>query len=322
MNKLLLLVALAATTNGILVARDGRIELYDDNARTLRWTSPDGVVNATAIVTSGSRAAVLDALANDAAIVDLTDGRVTHVHTGETPIAGAFIGSDLYLLERDARTLERIGTDGVRASLATPADPAFLAPTNGRLLVYARTTGELEEVTLAPFAVSRRVAVPPFASHLEADAKHAFLVYPREGKIVTVALDTFTPSSQDVGAVPVDLAVTSKDLAIADPSAKRVWIVEGPQSLSQAVARGFLRGLLGLGIARRDSDFPTGVDRVVARNGRWVAYDSASGALYSVAKGTSTLLAKHVSPQTFAITRDGAVIVWNDEVRRLQKITN
>jgi hypothetical protein len=120
--------------------------------------------------------------------------------------------------------------------------------------------------------------------------------------------------------VPVDLAVTSKTLAVADPSAKRVWIVEGPQSTSQAFTRGFLRGLLGLGLgANHSADFPTGVDRVVARGGRWIAYDSAGGALYRVEKTQSTLLAKHVAPEAFAVTADGAVVFWNDEVRRLQK---
>ncbi len=178
-------------------------------------------------------------------------------------------------------------------------------------------------MTLAPFAIGRRISVPPFASHLAADGKHAFLVYPRGGTIVTVALDTLTTSSQDVGAVPIDLAVTSNTLAVADPTAKRVWIIEGPQSTSQAFARGFLRGLLGLGLgANHNADFPTGVDRVVARGGRWIAYDSAGGALYGVDKTQSTLLAKHVAPQGFTVTADGAVVFWNDEVRRLQKISD
>jgi hypothetical protein len=191
LNRLLLLVTLAATANGILVARDGRLELYDNDATTLRWSSPDGVRDATAIATGGSRAAVVDALANEVAIVDLETGRVTHAKTGETPIAAAFAGDDLYVLARDARTLERITPDGARTAISTGADPAFLAQANGRLLVYARTTGELEEVSLTPFAIGRRIPVPPFASHLEADDKHAFLVYPRGGTIVTVALDTF-----------------------------------------------------------------------------------------------------------------------------------
>ncbi len=321
-----MVVALAVTANGILVARDGRLELYDNDATTRRWSSADGVAGATAmaVAASGKRAAVLDALANDAVIVDLDSGRATHVKTGETPVAAAFDGDDLYILDRDAQRLERIGADGTRASIETAADPAFLASANGRLLVYARTAGEIEEVTLAPFAIHRRLAVPPSASHLEAGDRNAFLVYPRGGRIVTVALDTFTASSRAIGAVPVDLALTSKNLAIADPSSKRVWILEGPQPASQAFARGFLRGLLGLGpAAHRNADFnagfPTGVDRVVARGGRWIAYDSASGTLYRVEKAQSTLLAKHVPPQAFAITADGAVVFWSDEVRRLQK---
>jgi len=319
---------IAATARGVLVAHDGRVELFNDDGSRRLW-SADGVANATAIVTSPNRAAVLDALANEALLVDLADGRVTRVRTGETPIAGVFLGGDFYLLARDARTLERVTRDGARASLATAADPAFVVAANGRLYVYARTAGELEEITTTPFAVRRRVSVPPFASDVEADGRQLDLVQPRAAKVTTVSLETLTWSSQDVGAVPVDLAFTSsataltaRNLAVADPSAKRLWIVEGVQSFSQAVARGFLRGLLGLGLfAARNSDFPTGVDRVIARGGRWIAYDSSSGSLYRVQGSKGTLLVKDIAPNQFAVTPSG-VVVWNAAVRRLQKIAD
>lgn len=323
---------IASTGRGVLVAHDGRVELFNDDGSRRLW-SAEGVANATAIVTSPSRAAVLDALANEALLVDLADGRVTHVRTGETPIGGVFLGGDLYLLARDARTLERIALDGrrdgARVSVDTAADPAFVVAANGRLYVYARTVGELEEITTTPFAVRRRVAVPPFASDVEADGRQLDLVQPRAAKVTTVSLETLAWSSQDVGAVPVDLAFTSnataltgRNLAVADPSAKRVWIVEGVQSFSQAVARGFLRGLLGLGLfASRNSDFPTGVDRVLARGGRWIAYDSSGGSLYRVAGSKGALLAKEIALNQFAVTPSG-VVVWNAAVRRLQKIAD
>src|SRR5438105_9110864 len=141
---------IAATNRGIVVAHDGVIELFDRTGRNLIWKT-DGVPTPQTIAASNERIAVLDPLANEARIVDLATGRGTSVNTGETPIAGIFIGPTLYLLERDARALERIGADGTRASISTGADPAFLHEWNGRLYVYARGEGVVQEITTSPF---------------------------------------------------------------------------------------------------------------------------------------------------------------------------
>src|SRR5438045_7089559 len=126
-----------------------------------------------------------------------------------------------------------------------------------------------------------------------------------------------------VGAVPLALAIApSHTLAIADPSAKRVWTIEGSQSFSQAFARGFLRGLLGLGVRpNRNSDFPTGVDRVLVRGNLLLAYDTSSATLYRVAKAKSSIVAKDVLPQAFTAIFDG-VLVWDDAVRRVRRSSN
>jgi hypothetical protein len=130
-----------------------------------------------------------------------------------------------------------------------------------------------------------------------------------------------------IGAVPVDLAfassgtaLTARTLAIADPSAKRVWITEGAQSFTQAFARGFLRGLIGLGLyGDGDSQFSTGVDRVIIRGSRSYAYDSSSGTLYRFSKSKSTIIAKDIAPEAFSVGPTG-IYVWNDAVRRLQRM--
>ena len=121
-----------------------------------------------------------------------------------------------------------------------------------------------------------------------------------------------------VGAVPSDLAfagggsaLTARILAVADPSAKRVWLTESTQSTAQAVARGFLRGFLGLGLfGGRASQFPTGVDRVAIRGKVWIAYDSSSRTLYHFTRKQSTVLARGVAPGAFALTANG-VAWWN-----------
>jgi hypothetical protein len=255
-------------------------------------------------------------------VVELGSGRGTTIKCGETPVDGVFVGSALYILERDARALDRIGADGAGASIKLGADPSFLRAANGRLYVYSRTAGILQEITTAPFAVARSISVAPFASDLQLDGDNAYLVYPREAKIRVITLSTMKSAGETVvGAVPVALALAAPHtLAVADPAAKRVWMIEGAQSFRQAFLRGFFRGLLGLGVRpNRNSDFPTGVDRVLIRGNLLFAYDTSSGTLYRVAKAKSTVVAKDLLPQSFAITTD-AVLVWDDAVRRLHRI--
>jgi len=136
------------------------------------------------------------------------------------------------------------------------------------------------------------------------------VTYPRAGKLVIVDLAKMKPyGEQKVGAVPVSVAVVARKLAIADPSAKRVWMIEGAQTFGQAVARGFLRGLIGLGLNRnRTSQFPSGVDRVLARGSSWIAYDSSTGTIYRGGKP----IAQAIGPRAFALT--GEKVVWWDDV--------
>ena len=268
----------------------------------------------TAVIVGSDRVAVLDALHNEVAIVDLATQKSTRTKTAETPIDGAFLGGNLYVLARDARVVQKIGG----ASIAVGQDPSFLRVANGKLYVYSRATGILAEI--ANDRVARRVEVAPFASDFEIGGRTGYLVYPREAHIRTVDLNAMkTTGTVAVGAVPVDLAfagggsaLTARILAVADPSAKRVWLTEGTQSTAQAVARGFLRGFLGLGLfGNRSSQFPTGVDRVIIRDKQWIAYDSSSGTLYRFTKAKSSIIAKGIAPQAFAVTADG-VAYWKD----------
>ena len=327
MNALLLAVVIAATNRGVLVARSGSLEMFDRTATNVIWNS-DGVPTPARIITSNDQAAIIDSLANVVRIVDLNTGRGATMQTGETPIDGVFVSRQLYLLERDARALERIGTDGARASVSVAADPAFLRQMNGKLYVYSRTAGVLQEITSSPFSVRRSVTVGAFASDFEVDAKNAYLVYPRAAKIGMVSIAAMKESGNiPVGAVPVDLAfvssgtaLTARTLAIADPSAKRVWITQGAESFGQALARGFLRGLIGLGLyGGRESQFPTGVDRVLVRGSRSYAYDSSTGTLYRFVRSKSSMIAKSIAPEAFTAGA-GGVYVWDDAVRRLQRI--
>lgn len=301
---LLLAQIVSATPRGPVIAHDRRIELRG------AWNA-EGVEHPSAIVVGRDRIAVLDALSNEAVITELASGKATRVRTAETPIAGTFIGRDLYVLARDGGVLQKFGTR--TSTLALTGD--LLRESNGSLYVYSRVAGTLAEVR--DDRVTRTVHVAPFASDLEVGGRTAYLVFPREARIRTVDLAAMkTTGAVSVGAVPVDIAfagggtaITARILAVADPSAKRVWMTEGTQSAMQAVARGFLRGFLGLGLfGHRSSQFPTGVDRVVIRDKIWIAYDSSSGTLYRFTRSKSSVIAKGIGPQAFALTAEG--VVW------------
>ena len=312
---ILIAAIVAATSRGVLVAQNGSLAMYDQTATRILWTA-DGVQTPTRIATSNDQAAVIDAIRNAVRIVDIGSGRGPTVQTGETPVDAAFIEKQAYILERDARALERVGVDGARASIPLAADPAFLRVANGRIYVYGRASAVLQEITTRPFAMARTLSVAPFASDFEIDNGVAYLVYPRAAKIGAIALQSMKPLRDiSVGAVPVDLAIRSHTLAVADPSAKRIWMVQGEESFGQAFARGFLRGLIGLGLTSGNRDFPTGIDRVIPQGRDLYAYDSSSGTLY---RGTKPI-AQGIAPQAFS-AGTGGLYIWSDTVRRLQRI--
>jgi hypothetical protein len=290
---------LTATDRGIVLAHDHRIELAG------AWKI-EGVAHATAVIAGDERVVVLDALNNEAVVAELATGRATRIRTAETPIDAAFVGDELYILARDARLLQHIGGKDV----ALQAD--FLEAENGKLYAYSRVTGALHRVGGAT------IQVAPFASDFEIDGGTAYLTFPREARVRTADLETGKVAEVAVGAVPVDLAfagggtaISARILAVADPSAKRVWMAESTQSMAAAVTRGFLRGFLGLGLfGHRDSRFPTGVDRVETRGKTWIAYDSSSRTLYHFTRSETSVIARNVAPLAFALTGNG-VAWWN-----------
>jgi hypothetical protein len=294
--------ALISTPRGIVVAHDHRIELAGG------WTA-DGVRHATAIAANGEQVVVLDALNNEAVIADLASGRTTRIRTAETPTEASFVGKELYILARDGGIVHHVGK----------ADIAMKGDLLRGSYVYERATGVLRHLG------GGKIDVAPFASDLEIAGHTAYLTYPREATVRVVDLESKEVSQVRVGAVPVDLAfagggsaLTARILAVADPSAKRVWMTEATQSTAEAVARGFLRGFLGLGLfGDGSSQFPTGVDRVETRGRVWIAYDSSSGTLYHFTRRQSTVLARGIGPHAFSLTENG--VAWWDGTSVAQK---
>jgi len=275
--------------------------------------NPAAVLLAITLVAGSHHVALIDGLRNEVRVI----GGATF-QTGETPVDAAFVGNDVYVLERDAHTLSLAGTSK-RVSVAQ--DPAFVRESNGKLYVYSRATGTVEEIT-RDLRVARRLSIAPFASDFEIVGRNGYLAFPHEAKVRTFSIASMQAIGEiKVGAVPVDLASAGGiTLAIADPSAKRVWLIEGEQTMAQAIARGFIRGLLGLGLStNRHSEFPTGVDRVATRGSLWIAYDSSSGTLYRFTKSKVTIVARNVAPGSWAVTDDGLAI-WDGTALRLHSV--
>lgn len=310
-----LLMATAASAQSIAVAPCGTVVAHDRvveliGCQTAKWKT-EGVSHDGPIALDEQRVAVLDSIANVARVIDLATGKATTLKTGETPTGGALIGGKLFVLARDARQLERIGADGTRISIPVGAD-AQLRVHNGLLYVYSRIEGRMQEITPEPFAVVRTLEVPPFASDFAVDTKFLYFIYPSDGMLRTYSLETLASAGEGtLGEAPMDIElatkpnlITSRVLAIADPTARRVWMIEGSQSTTKAVLRGMLRGLLGVGTyAGSSREFPIGVDRLVASDNSAVAYDSSSGSLYQILpKKKTRLLATLVAPRAFAVT--------------------
>jgi len=314
--------SVASTARGVLVAHDNVIELID-RGRTV-WKS-EGVSAPGSIAISDTQAAVLDPIHDRVAIIDLASGRTTFARTMSSPVAAAFAGNELLVVDRDARVVEKIGGGNVTLG----SDPEFISVLGDRAYVYSRVDGALQEIGTEPFAVRRTLTVAPFASAMVCDTRSAYLVYPTEGKVRIVDLEAFKAASElPVGNVPTDIAfageptaLTARRLVIADPAAKRVWLLEGRQSPLQSFARGFLRGILGIGLfGGKESQFPTGVDRVIASGSRWLAFDSSTGTLYRVTPKASVVIARGLSPHGFALT-PGGVAYWRSGTLVAQELS-
>jgi len=310
--------SVASTPRGVLVAHDNVIELQG------KWKT-EGVSAPGAIAVSATRAAVLDPIHDRVAIVELTDGRTTFANTGATPIAAAFAGNDLLVVDRDANAIEKIG----EGKIPLGRDPELLAVNGDRAYVYSRVDGAFQEIGIEPFELLRTIQLDRFASAMQCDAHSAYLAFPAGAHIKIVDLETMELTKDDVtiGQLPMDVAIsggptalTASRLAVADPVAKRVWLVEGRQSTKQAFARGFLRGMLGLHpFSQTEKQFPAGIDHVLSLGAQWIAFDSSTGTLYEVTKRETIVLARGLAPHAFALTPEG-VVWWQNGTLVAQKV--
>jgi hypothetical protein len=312
----------------ILVAHEEEISRYERDG-LLSWSSA-GPRHPREIALSDDRrfAAVADPIERTLWIVALADGAAKRVAASISPRELLFDGEELLLLSRETSAVLRLNRNGeVLATAQVGLEPSFLRITRGKLHVYSRIEGRLSELDPRTLTLLRSIELAPFAASMQAGGNDLWLAYPRAGRVVVVDLETFRPSAEmSVGAVPLDVAagpeasvISAGEMMIADPSSKRIWRQERRQSVAAATGRGFLRGLIGLGLHMpRASEFPTGVDRLRMVAGRTYAYDTSTGTLYRAEKKGAVRLLEKIAWSAFDIDESGNVAFWSDQFKRPQ----
>ncbi len=281
-------VLLPGAAGEIVVADEGSIRSVAVPSMEERWNRP------------GLRFPLFGVTAEDGGIVAIVapvDERVAIVRDGEValfdvpgaPVAAELDGEALFLATRGGMLI-RIEGESVR-SVPVAAGSPLLAVDGRAAIVYDQISGTIERFDPATLARIESGRTEAFASRIAIESGTVYLVVPRSGRLVTILLDDLSAGTgTTAGAAPVDLAIEAPAnatrgavLVLADPAAKRIRRIEGKQSLAQAIGRGFVRGLLGLGLFSPSSaSMPTGADRVFRRDGRTWAFDSTTGTLYAI----------------------------------------
>ncbi len=302
-----------------------RLTFYDERGAEVWSTTTSPTPKVIRFSNDGKEVVVLDSVQSEVTQVDLTRRTSNVIKVPATPIEAVWLDDTAYILCRDAEKLVALRKGRVTAEIDVPADPLSVRTHAARLYVYSRLQGEIT-VLSRRLELQNRFRVAPFASDFELDQTYGYLVIPRRGALVSFRLEG-KPAIQTfaVGAVPVDLsidrgksALKGTTLLIADPASKRIWREEGTQSMSEAVGRGFVRGLLGLGLYRPASlEYPTGVDRIARSGNVELAYDSSSRTVYLAAKNGAIVLARNVAAQGYAAAGE-RLWYWDESDRKLR----
>ncbi len=309
-------------------ATSGEIAALDPGSLRALWTA-GGVrtPRILAVSSDGRWAAAIDPIANQLAIADLSKATSRVIPLPETPVAATFDDGALFVLSRDAARLSRIDpADASIRSVDAPPASSHLVVTAQGAFAYAALTGETARFDRATLRLLARRMLPRFGADLEAEGASGYLVEPRTGRLTVFSLETLaTLEERSAGAVPVDAAIEAAasatrgaKIAIADPSSKRVWRDEGAQSTAAAVGRGFLRGLLSLGLYNPGSTgFPAGVDRLARVGERLFAFDTSTGTLWTVRGERATEVARGIAWGAFAPVGNAVFVARGKSIERV-----
>lgn len=306
------LIAYDRVSGTVSVARGSEIQLATEPR-----TNVELPFAPTLAAANRGRFLFADAIADRAVLVERSGVVVKQFATGTTPVRAVPFRDGFLILTRDDASLAFVASDGGMQQIDVPQGAA-LVETNGNVaFIYSPITGEL--VNLDPsLRITSRMKSSPGASDLEIAGNYVYLVHAKRGEIHAHDAATLKFLERvSAGAVPVDVeaigdrtALGAGTLLIADPSSKRVWREEGSQSELEAFSRGFLRGVLGLGLyTPRSSEMPAGADRLMQSGSEVFALDSSSGALYHVGRKSVTRVATGVAWQSIVADGEGRVLL-------------
>lgn len=270
------------------VARDGAIEIHTpDSASPITLAgAPDPVV--LAVSEDGSRTAVAS---SDGTVLLLGPSERTTIDSSLAITELRFSGDVLWALDglrgillMEARgSFTRVGEFG--------PDSRMLATHEESVYLVAQSAREVVRIDSSTGAVLHRGSIPDAAGDMTIAASGVYLTLPRTGEVLVLdRLGLVERERFRLGRAPTGVAITGTGGAlgpatiwVADPATGGVISDEASQSMPAAISRGFLRGLLGLGLANaRVHELPGRPSRVQAAAGGVIAQELTTGVLWSI----------------------------------------
>lgn len=321
------LVAYDRAGDQIIVATANEITIHALDGKILRRAP--GVESPSEIVVDEptGTAFVIDAVNETAVRLEAGRATATELRLGEMPADATAVRGKLFFVGRSSGTVQQAGADSGPIDIGFP--PTLLRRSGETVVAYNSVDGQIAVIDGASASIVKRGKVAPDASDAAVEAEFVYFTHPRRGIVSVVALATLqTVESLRVGAVPVDVelagnrnAISAGEIVVADPASKRVWREERQQSVASATARGFARGLVGLGLYKpKSGEFPTGIDRVFVAGRHTFAYDSSSRTLYRLAGKKAVRVATSLGAREFALTPAGEAVVYDERAGRIRSL--
>lgn len=299
------------------VANAGKIELRDRSNELIGlWKGPSEPVG----LARSADGSIIATATRDGNVYTVRSRELTITSTGLS-ITGLLYADDLLwvldgytgdLIRGDGETFEQVARLG--------PDSALMRHGSGSIYVAARGSAELVRLDSTTGVILARVPIPAQVADMELDGEAIYLALPQRGEILVLGAEDLEKREQfRLGSAPVDLARGSRGTAltagliwVADPVLGAVIGEERSQSMSAAVSRGFLRGVLGIGTARADvRKLPGRPSRVVRSGAGVVAQELTTGVLWRI-EGNRVVELGRAAAGAFAADEASDLVAWLD----------
>lgn len=293
-----------------IVARYGTLDVHDAAGDVVSWPLTEAP---TAVAAGGGSIAV----ASEREITIIRDGASRTIATPSQIDHLVFAGENLWAADRLGGLVFEVRSNGLIQRAALGPDLSPLSTDGSRIFVAARGAAEIVRIDGDAIA---RTAVPRGVADIEVHGDGVYVAVPASGELLV--LDSSDLSLRErfrLGSAPADLAIGGSGTAlsaakiwVADPAHGAVIADEASQSTLAAFTRGFLRGALGLGLARAEVHHVPGRPVRLALAGRSVVtQDLSSGTLWLVGRSRLRELGK-AGDGAFATDQETRRIAWID----------